>query len=202
MSSDASKMRLIIFFSLSISCFSFMVIACVEVKLLRILRFYVLPPVSQKVHMSATINIYAAQLWYKISFQNSTYFLECSRYPHPKKSCTLEVLTQVSLISFIRNYLTLIVCSHCVKRVQIRSFFQSECAKIQTRKNSVFGHISRSLIHYYQTSFVLFSVSHLYTQRCFLKNVFLKYRQNVYHAEEKYQQVIMIQRINLVIIMT
>ena len=36
---------------------------------------------------------------------------------------------------------------HCVKSVQIRSFFwsvfsriQSECGKIRTRKNSVFGH--------------------------------------------------------------
>ena len=55
---------------------------------------------------------------------------------------------------------------HCVKSVQIRSFFwsifsrirtghgdflvnlriQSECRKILTRKNSVFGHFSRSVI--------------------------------------------------------
>ena len=33
---------------------------------------------------------------------------------------------------------------HCVKSVQIRSFFWSECGKIPTRKNSVFGHFSRS----------------------------------------------------------
>ena len=49
---------------------------------------------------------------------------------------------------------------HCVKSVQIRSFFwslffrirpeykslriQPECGKIRTRKNSVFGHFSRS----------------------------------------------------------
>ena len=59
---------------------------------------------------------------------------------------------------------------HCVKPVQIRSFFwslfsriwteyekrykvpfrfQSECGKTVTRKNSVFGHISRSVRHYY-----------------------------------------------------
>ena len=51
--------------------------------------------------------------------------------------------------------------SHCVKSVQIRSFFcsvfsrirtlslriQSECWKIRTRKNSVFGHFSRSDSH-------------------------------------------------------
>ena len=35
-------------------------------------------------------------------------------------------------------------CAHCVKSVQIRSFFWSECRKIQTRKNSVFGHFLRS----------------------------------------------------------
>ena len=41
---------------------------------------------------------------------------------------------------------------HCVKCVQIRSFFwsvfsriQSECGKIRTRKNFVFGHFSRSV---------------------------------------------------------
>ena len=33
---------------------------------------------------------------------------------------------------------------HCVKSLQIRSFFWSECGKIPTRKNSVFGHFSRS----------------------------------------------------------
>ena len=32
---------------------------------------------------------------------------------------------------------------HCVKSVQIRSFFWSEYRKIRTRKNSVFGHFSR-----------------------------------------------------------
>ena len=33
---------------------------------------------------------------------------------------------------------------HCVKSVQIRNFFWCECEKIYTRKNSVFGHFSRS----------------------------------------------------------
>ena len=46
--------------------------------------------------------------------------------------------------------------SHCVKSVQIRSFFcylvslriQSECGKIRTRKNSEFGHFSRTVTYY------------------------------------------------------
>ena len=33
---------------------------------------------------------------------------------------------------------------HCVKSVQIRSYFWSECGKIRTRNYSVFGHFSRS----------------------------------------------------------
>ena len=33
---------------------------------------------------------------------------------------------------------------HCLKSVQIRTFFWSEYKKIRTRKNSVFGHVSRS----------------------------------------------------------
>ena len=45
-----------------------------------------------------------------------------------------------------------LLISHCVKSVQIRSYFrsafsciQSEYRKIPTRNNSVFGHISRSV---------------------------------------------------------
>ena len=34
--------------------------------------------------------------------------------------------------------------TYCVKSVQIRSFSWSECGKIRTRKNSVFGHFSHS----------------------------------------------------------
>ena len=34
--------------------------------------------------------------------------------------------------------------AHCVKSIQIQSFFWFEYRKIQTRKNSVFGHFSRS----------------------------------------------------------
>ena len=33
---------------------------------------------------------------------------------------------------------------HCLKSVQIRTFFWSEYKKIRTRKNSVFGHVSRN----------------------------------------------------------
>ena len=36
---------------------------------------------------------------------------------------------------------------HCVKSVQIRSSFLSVFSRIQTRKNSVFGHLSRSEKH-------------------------------------------------------
>ena len=35
---------------------------------------------------------------------------------------------------------------HCVKYVQIRSFFWPECGKIRIRKNSIFGNFSRSVI--------------------------------------------------------
>ena len=38
----------------------------------------------------------------------------------------------------------LLLQHHCVKSVQIRSFFWSEYRKIRTRKNSVSGHFSRS----------------------------------------------------------
>ena len=37
-----------------------------------------------------------------------------------------------------------ITIRHWVKSVQIRCFFCSECGKIRTRKNSIFGHFSRS----------------------------------------------------------
>ena len=53
--------------------------------------------------------------------------------------------------------------SHCVKSVQLRSFFWSviscirtEYRKLQTRKNSVFGHFSRSLIWSYQLDLILY----------------------------------------------
>ena len=53
----------------------------------------------------------------------------------------------------------MIICNHCVKSVQIWSYFwsvfprirteygriQSECGKIRTRNNSVFGQFSRSV---------------------------------------------------------
>ena len=36
------------------------------------------------------------------------------------------------------------MAANSIKSVQIRSFFWSEYSKIRTRKNSVFGHFSRS----------------------------------------------------------
>ena len=52
-------------------------------------------------------------------------------------------------VSFCRK-----ICNHCVKSVQIRSYFWSifsciriEYRKIRTRNNSVFGHFSRSEYH-------------------------------------------------------
>ena len=45
---------------------------------------------------------------------------------------------------------------HCVRSAQVRSYFWSECGKIQTRKNSVFGHFHAAAIF---TSGVLFIVT-------------------------------------------
>ena len=42
------------------------------------------------------------------------------------------------------NSTSFAIKTHCVKSVQIWSFFWSECVKIRTRKNSVFGQFSRS----------------------------------------------------------
>ena len=55
----------------------------------------------------------------------------------PKRWRTSGVSTVVSNIIQVN--------SHCVKSVQIRSFFWSEYRKIRTRKNFVFGHFSRSV---------------------------------------------------------
>ena len=52
------------------------------------------------------------------------------------KSCVL-------LLQFLKIFLF-----HCVKSVQIRSFFLSVFSCIQTRKNPVFGHFSRSVFFY------------------------------------------------------
>ena len=56
----------------------------------------------------------------------------------------------------------------CVKNVQIRSFFQSEYGKIRTRKNSVFGHFSHSVI-----------------LRIFQNIFFSDYSNNVHHLTSK-----------------
>ena len=83
-------------------------------------------------------------------------------------SALIALLTEESgdYLCLARNYLyaNTVLIKHCVKRVQIRSFFwsvfpafrlnteiygvglriQSKCGKTQTRKNSLFGHFSRS----------------------------------------------------------
>ena len=63
------------------------------------------------------------------------------------RSCLQAVLNHTVLIG--RSNITL--TKHCVKNVQIRSYFwsvfsciQTECRKIRTRNNSVFGHFSSS----------------------------------------------------------
>ena len=83
-------------------------------------------------------------------------------------SALIALLTEElgDYLCLARNYLyaNTVLIKHCVKRVQIRSFFwsvfpafrlnteiygvglriQSKCGKTQTRKNSLFGHFSRS----------------------------------------------------------
>ena len=62
---------------------------------------------------------------------------------------------------------------HCVKSVQIRSFFwsvfsriQPECGKIRTRKNSIFGHFSHSdsIAVNYLTSIFTFPTVDIYQE--------------------------------------
>ena len=71
--------------------------------------------------------------------------LYCRRVFPPLNFCRNRTFVQDNFINiFFRE-------NHCGKNVQIQSFFwsafsriQSECGKIRTRKNSVFGHFSRS----------------------------------------------------------
>ena len=57
---------------------------------------------------------------------------------------------QFDVLTFFGNFRkqwksnTLILTNHCVKSVQIRSYFWSEYRKIRTRNNPVFGQFSRS----------------------------------------------------------
>ena len=53
-------------------------------------------------------------------------------------------LTMVSISLFYCYKKVFIPMNHCVKSVQIRSFFRFKYRKKRTRKNSVFGHFSRS----------------------------------------------------------
>ena len=66
-------------------------------------------------------------------------------------SCTWFDLSPSSSLLFSNFLFFCLGFRHCVKSVQIRSFFwsvfsciQNKYRKIQTRKNSVFGHLSRS----------------------------------------------------------
>ena len=82
---------------------------------------------------------------------------ECSKY-QVLWSRLHEEREKLKLVSIYKRPLLYCYCMHyhhCVKWVQIRSFFssvfsgirtkiQSECGKIRTRKNSVFGHFSSS----------------------------------------------------------
>ena len=81
-----------------------------------------------------------------------------------RKSTRSSLGNKTQTLYFQNNHpsqLSKIINGHCVKSVQIRSFFwsvfsriwteyevslriQSECGKIRTRKSSVFGHFSRS----------------------------------------------------------
>ena len=60
-------------------------------------------------------------------------------------------MISVSLIMFWKKQICITIVDHCVKSVQIRSFFSSVLSYIQheyrktlSSKNSVFGHFSRS----------------------------------------------------------
>ena len=56
----------------------------------------------------------------------------------------------VELVLKVLYYLQFCLLNqHCVKSVQIRSFFWSECRKKRTRKNSVFGYFLRSAVNTY-----------------------------------------------------
>ena len=54
--------------------------------------------------------------------------------------CSYDISTVLGLA-----FITL-GCFHCVKSVQIRSFFLSVFSCIRTRKNTVFGHFSRNAL--------------------------------------------------------
>ena len=69
---------------------------------------------------------------------------------------------------------------HCVKNIQIRSFFCSKYGKIWTRKNSVFGHFSQSVIlRIFQNIFFSGDSSNLHhlTSKASAKKLQLLYRK-------------------------
>ena len=58
----------------------------------------------------------------------------------------MSLLTAATVLTFL--------VTHCVKSVQIGSFFWSEYRKIRTRKNSFFGHFSRcDAVHVFHNLF-------------------------------------------------
>ena len=74
-----------------------------------------------------------------------------------RKASYMTVCYQLRYRNCLRSFFArfdIAFYSHCVKSVQIRSFFrsafsciQSEYEKIRTRKNFVFGHFSHSVYH-------------------------------------------------------
>ena len=88
------------------------------------------------------------RLWYRCFPVN---FAKCLRAPslqNISKRVLLNIMKlKASLLRLLVVRFQFYDKSHCVKCVQIRSFsgIQSECGKIRTRKNSVFGHFSHSV---------------------------------------------------------
>ena len=62
-----------------------------------------------------------------------------------------QILTRYQKIPWIQTC----ILYHCVKSVQIRSFFWS--GKVRTRRNSLFGHFSRSICYQVHQRKMLFS---------------------------------------------
>ena len=66
----------------------------------------------------------------------------------PKSFCLSSIALVWSFLILFMYFHLISKRTHCVKSVQIWSFFRSECGKIRTSKNSVFGHFSRSDWYY------------------------------------------------------
>ena len=84
---------------------------------------------------------------------NGKLYLLCSVIPNFEHGAQYTVCYSMLLLLLSVNPMVIPYYLHCVKSVQIRSFFWSvfsyirtEGRKIRTRKNSVFGHFSHSAI--------------------------------------------------------